>query len=80
MKTQIGIRCEDKNPWERRTPLIPTHIRELLESQPLEVRIQPSSIRIFPDEIYAKEGASVVEDLSSCSIIFAVKEIPLVFF
>ncbi|UCC41049.1 MAG: hypothetical protein JSV96_06365 [Candidatus Aminicenantes bacterium] len=80
MKIQIGIRREDKNPWERRVPLIPTHIRELLKEQLLEVHIQPSSIRIFPDEIYAKEGAVVEEILSSCSVIFAVKEIPLDFF
>lgn len=79
MKTQIGIRREDKNPWERRTPLIPTHIRELTQNYPIEVRIQPSSIRIFPDEIYSKEGAVVEADLSPCSIIFAVKEIPIDF-
>jgi saccharopine dehydrogenase (NAD+, L-lysine-forming) len=77
MKKRIGIRREDKNPWERRTPLIPTHIRELLQNHPLEVYIQPSSIRIFGDDIYRKEGAVVEGDLSSCSIIFAVKEIPI---
>lgn len=79
MKTQIGIRCEDKNPWERRAPLIPTHIRELHQNYPLEVRIQPSSIRIFPDEIFSRQGAIVEGDLSPCSIIFAVKEIPIDF-
>ncbi len=80
MITRIGIRREDKNPWERRVPLIPSHVRALLQNSPLEVRLQPSSIRIFPDEDYAREGAKIDEDLSSCSLVFAVKEVPEEFF
>jgi len=80
MKTRIGIRREDKNPWERRVPLIPSHVRELLQNHPLELWMQPSSIRIFPDEDYVLEGAKIEEDLSSCSLVFAVKEIPVAFF
>lgn len=80
MKTRIGIRREDKNPWERRVPLIPSHVRELLQNSALELWMQPSTIRIFPDEEYVREGAKIVEDLSSCSLVFAVKEIPEDFF
>jgi saccharopine dehydrogenase (NAD+, L-lysine-forming) len=80
MKTRIGIRREDKNPWERRVPLIPSHVRELLENSPLELWMQPSTLRIFPDEEYVREGAKIAEDLSSCSLVFAVKEIPEEFF
>lgn len=76
----IGIRREDKNPWERRVPLIPTHIRELIQSHGVEIWIQPSTIRIFPDADFAREGARLEQDLSPCSIVFAVKEIPLSFF
>ncbi len=79
-KTLIGIRREDKNPWERRVPLIPVHARELMRDLPVEIWIQPSSIRVFADEDYRREGAKVSEDLSPCSIILAVKEIPLDFF
>jgi len=25
----IGIRAEDYSPWERRTPIIPRHVREI---------------------------------------------------
>ncbi len=46
---------------------------------PLEIRIQPSSIRIFADDDYRREGATT-EDLSPCSIVLAVKEIPEAFF
>lgn len=80
MKTLIGIRREDKNPWERRVPLIPAHVLEIIQNNPLEIWLQPSSIRIFPDKDYLREGARVEEDLTPCSIIFAIKEIPLHFF
>ncbi len=80
MKTRIGIRREDKNPWERRVPLIPSHVRELLQNNPVELLMQPSKIRIFPDEDYVREGAEIEEDLSSCSVVIAVKEIPVDFF
>lgn len=60
--------------------MIPSHVRELVQNHPLEIWIQPSSIRVFPDSDYVREGAKVEEDLSSCSVILAVKEIPLTFF
>lgn len=80
MKTFIGIRREDKDPGERRVPLIPLHVREIIQNHPLEMWLQPSSIRIFPDKDYTREGARVKEDLTPCSVVFAVKEIPLHFF
>jgi alpha-aminoadipic semialdehyde synthase len=79
-KVLIGIRREDKNPWERRVPLIPVHARELMRDLPVEVWIQPSSIRVFADEDYRREGAKISEDLSPCSIVLAIKEIPIDFF
>ena len=80
MKIIIGIRREDKNLWEKRVPLIPTHVREIIQNNPVEIWLQPSGLRIIPDKDYIQEGARVEEDLSSCSIILAVKEIPLHFF
>ena len=80
VKTLIGIRREDKNPWERRVPLIPAHARELMREYPIEVWVQPSAIRIFQDEDYRREGVILSEDLTACPIVLAVKEIPLEFF
>ncbi len=77
---RIGIRREDKNQWEARVPLIPEHIREILNQQPVEIFIQPSTIRAFSDQEYRQAGAVVQEDLSHCDITFAVKEIPIDFF
>lgn len=80
MTTRIGLRKEDKNPWERRAPLIPAHVRELIQNESIEVLVQSSPIRVFTDTDYKRVGAQVVQTLESCPIIFAVKEIPLDFF
>ena len=80
MSKIIGIRREDKNEWEKRVPLIPKHLKDLKEQHDIDVVIQPSTIRVFPDEDYIKNGGVVKEDLSKCPVVFAVKEIPLDFF
>jgi alanine dehydrogenase len=72
----LGIRREDKNRWERRAPLTPDHVEELVRAQGRSVVVQPSAIRVFPDADYARAGAVVDEDLSACRAILAVKEIP----
>jgi alpha-aminoadipic semialdehyde synthase len=79
MAVCIGIRREDKSIWERRTPLIPDHVREI-EREGIEVFVQPSDIRIFSENEYQAAGAQVSEDLSNCSAVFAVKEMPFEFF
>ncbi|MBN2066355.1 MAG: hypothetical protein JW771_06070 [Candidatus Thermoplasmatota archaeon] len=80
MTFMLGIRREDKNKWERRVPLIPKHISDLKEQHGIQTIIQPSPIRIFPEASYESAGAIVQEDISSCPVVFAVKEIPLDFF
>lgn len=77
MHSIIGIRKEDKSRWERRVPLIPKDIEELVRNQGMEFVVQPSQTRIFPDAAYAEAGASLKEDLSICPIVMAVKEIPI---
>ena len=80
MPNIIGIRREDRNPWERRVPLIPSHIRELIKGHGLRVLIQPSSIRVFADEDFNLEGAEVQDSLAPASVILGIKEIPAAFF
>jgi alpha-aminoadipic semialdehyde synthase len=72
----IGIRREDKNRWERRAPLTPDHVAELTRHG-VAVAVEPSPVRVFADEAYRAAGASLVDDLSSCPVVFGVKEIPL---
>jgi len=76
MAPLIGIRREDINRWERRTPLIPNHIRELRERYGVDTLVQSSPLRVFSDEDYRLQGARVEEDISSAPVIFALKEIP----
>ena len=76
MKHLIGIRREDKNPFERRTPLTPLHLGTLGRDQDLMARVQPSPRRIFDDEAYRSAGAVVDEDLGACPIIMGIKEVP----
>ncbi len=75
----IGIRREDKNPWERRTPLTPEDVGKLVKENGMKVLVQSSTTtpkRVFPDHAYENAGAIVTEDLSSCDLILGVKEIP----
>jgi len=80
MKPCFGIRREDKNEWERRAPLTPYDLAGLLKNNALECVVQPSTIRIFPDEAYREAGAQIREDLSSCRVVFGVKEFPAAYF
>jgi len=76
MGALVGIRAEDKNRWERRAPLAPEHVRELVEHQGLELRVQPSVKRAFPDRDYVDAGADLDESLEGCRVVLGVKEIP----
>src|SRR4030043_2363614 len=76
MEVSIGIRREDKNRWERRSPIIPDHVKQLIREHNFHFVVQPGSIRVFSESEYKNAGADISEDLSTCSAIFAVKEIP----
>ncbi len=73
----IGIRAEDKNVWERRSPLTPEHVAELVREQGRSVAVQPSPLRIYPDEDYVARGALLSGELGKCRVILGVKEIPV---
>ncbi|MCK4234867.1 hypothetical protein KAX75_10590 [candidate division WOR-3 bacterium] len=76
----IGVRREDKSPWERRVPLVPQDVKRLFNEYHIKTLLQPSDIRIFPDKDYVDVGGEVKEDITDCPLVFAVKEIPIDFF
>jgi len=76
MKNIIALRREDKNPWEKRVALIPSHVRELVKDQGVKFVVQPSPIRVFADDDFKREGAKVQEDLSSACVVMGIKEMP----
>jgi hypothetical protein len=46
----VGIRREDKSVWERRTPLIPKDIQDIMVSHPhIKFICQPSKLRVHAD-------------------------------
>ena len=57
MRKTIGVRREDKNKWKKRVPLIPADVKELYERFGITTIVQPSDIRIFPDEAYNNANA-----------------------
>lgn len=73
----IAIRREDKNKWERRAPLTPAQVAQLVEEHHLNFIVQRSSIRAFSDADYEAAGATVQEDITPAEVVLAIKEIPL---
>jgi saccharopine dehydrogenase (NAD+, L-lysine forming) len=73
----VGLRREDMYDWERRTPLIPSDIKQLSQDTGLEFIVQSSDMRAYSDDEYRGVGLSVTADLKSCPVIIALKEIPV---
>lgn len=71
----LGIRRETKKS-ERRAPLTPAAVEELVRTHRISVTVQPSQRRAFTDDEYRAAGATVGEDLEACRMILGVKEIP----
>lgn len=72
---RIGIVREGKTPQDNRTPFSPKQCKEIQEQYPnVTFVVQPSPIRCFTDDEYQSQGILLQEDLSSCEIIFGVKE------
>jgi saccharopine dehydrogenase (NAD+, L-lysine forming) len=76
MQRCIGVRREDKSPWERRTPITPAIAAELRQQHGIQVIVQPSPQRAFAAAEFEAIGATVQESLAACPVVFAIKEIP----
>ncbi|MGD9899509.1 MAG: bifunctional lysine ketoglutarate reductase /saccharopine dehydrogenase family protein [Calditrichaceae bacterium] len=76
MNNRIGIRREDIDQTEKRAPLSPDHVKELVNGTSLDIIITPSKRRIFTNNQYKDAGAILNDDLSDCNVIFGVKEVP----
>lgn len=75
---RIGILRETKIPTDNRVPITPAQCKKLLSVYPgLEIYVQPSCLRVFPDKEYIEAGAVLTEDMSSCDCLFGVKEVSI---
>ncbi|WP_462247561.1 NAD(P)-dependent oxidoreductase [Ekhidna sp.] len=75
--TKIGIIKEGKVPIDRRVPLTPQQAKQVADDFGVEVVVQSSDIRCFPDDDYRNVGLDIVESIDDCDIILGVKEVPI---
>lgn len=75
---KIGIIKERKNPPDRRVVFSPEKLKDLKKKYPeVEIVVESSDIRVFPDAAYRENGFTVTDDLSSCDVLLGVKEVPI---
>lgn len=77
MRPSIGVRRETKSAWERRCPVTPDLARRLISAADIDIYIQPSARRVYPDGDYTRAGAILSTSLDDANIVLGVKEIPL---
>lgn len=75
-KQTIALIKEGKVPPDRRVVFTPQQCREIQERFDVEVLVETSSIRCFPDEEYTAAGIQVVTDRPDADIYLGVKEVP----
>jgi alpha-aminoadipic semialdehyde synthase len=76
--TTVALLRETYDPWERRAPLTPLHVEQLVQqhhqhNNNIRFLVQPSGRRIFPDQAYAQAGAIIQDDVSTADILLGVK-------
>lgn len=73
---KIGVIREGKTPPDSRVPLNPSQCKQLSDMG-VDIVVQPSKIRCFPDEDYKKEGIRLQENLEDRDVLLGVKEVPI---
>ncbi len=76
LKTLL-IRAEDKNHWERRAPLVPEDLREIINETGASAFVEKSGKRFFGEDQYAAAGAGSCVGMADGDVILGVKEIPV---
>jgi saccharopine dehydrogenase (NAD+, L-lysine forming) len=71
----IGIRKETKDITQRRVPMSPEQLGQLITVHGLRVLVEPMERRVFVDEEYRGVGAELTTDFRDANIVFGVKEI-----
>jgi alpha-aminoadipic semialdehyde synthase len=71
------IRAEDKNRWERRAPLVPEDLGEILTETGARAFVEKSEKRVFAEDQYEAAGAGSCVGMADGDVILGVKEIPV---
>jgi hypothetical protein len=76
--TRIGLIREGKIPADNRVALTPAQCKWILKnSTDTQIVVQRSPDRCFGDREYESAGVEMSDDLSSCDILFGIKEVPV---
>lgn len=70
------VRKEHKNQWERRTPLTPDAVDQLIK-QGFTIDVEACDIRIFNDQAYQQAGAKLVPTPAEHKLVVGIKEPPV---
>ncbi|HUQ97122.1 MAG TPA: NAD(P)-dependent oxidoreductase [Chitinophagaceae bacterium] len=74
---KIGLIREEKIPADNRVALSPAQCKWLQKKFPeIKIIVQHSPIRCFKDREYEQSGIEVATDVSACSILLGIKEVP----
>ncbi len=73
---KIGIIREGKTPSDSRVPLTPMHCKQIIDSG-INLVVQPSDHRCFSNDEYKVLSVPLQEDLSDCTVLLGVKEVPI---
>ena len=74
---KFAIIKERKNPPDKRVVLPPNACKSLLKTFPeMEIKVESSENRTFPDSAYSKTGIQVFENIEDCDVMLGVKEVP----
>ena len=75
---KLALIQEGKRPTDRRVALTPPQALELQEKFPqIQVIVQKSPVRCFPDTDYASAGITVQDHVDDCDIMMGIKEVPV---
>ena len=74
---RLLIRAEDKNRWERRAPIVPAGLADILKSTGARAFVEKSDKRFFGEDKYADAGAVGCEGMADGDVILGIKEIPI---
>lgn len=75
---RIGLIRERKNPPDTRVALTPQQCANIVATYPgVEIVVEPSPNRCFPDKEYTAAGIPLSEDLGNCDVLLGIKEVPV---
>ncbi|MEO6683537.1 MAG: NAD(P)-dependent oxidoreductase [Ginsengibacter sp.] len=74
---KIGLIKEGKTPSDNRVAFAPQQCKWIQDNMDIKIIVQSSAERCYSDNEYREEGIEVKDDLSECSILFGIKEVPV---